>query len=284
MRLVDDEGRPYLADEIEIGALLHGTARGQEWEGPGAFGAGLLVVRLPAEFIHLPAARRDWAPARDPRLLEDLPPRRLRDLAVPVSDLRADAAQQPALHLPVPLLDVPPGEGGRVLFGPAGRALPQLPLMIDARATCGPPAGSTRTSARRGGACTGPSVNAVERDVHRRFERASRSAEQRLGLAAGVKWAMRYVFPDHWSFLLGEIALYSFMVLVGTGIFLTLYYVPSDSQVIYHGSYRAAAGRADVGGLPLGARTSASTCPPGCCSARSTTGPPTCSSPRSCCT
>jgi quinol---cytochrome-c reductase cytochrome b subunit len=45
------------------------------------------------------------------------------------------------------------------------------------------------------------------------------------------------LFPDHWSFLLGEIALYSFLVLVGTGIFLTLYYVPSDSQVIYHGSY-----------------------------------------------
>jgi len=48
---------------------------------------------------------------------------------------------------------------------------------------------------------------------------------------------LRYVFPDHWSFLLGEIALYSFVVLVVTGIFLTLYYIPSDSQVIYHGSY-----------------------------------------------
>ena len=45
------------------------------------------------------------------------------------------------------------------------------------------------------------------------------------------------MFPDHWSFLLGEIALYAFIVLVGTGIFLTLYYIPGDSQVIYHGSY-----------------------------------------------
>jgi ubiquinol-cytochrome c reductase cytochrome b subunit len=80
-------------------------------------------------------------------------------------------------------------------------------------------------------------VNLVERYVHRRFERASRSAEQRVGLAAAVRWALRYVFPDHWSFLLGEIALYSFIVLVGTGIFLALYYIPSDSQVIYHGSY-----------------------------------------------
>ena len=75
---------------------------------------------------------------------------------------------------------------------------------------------------------------------------------------------MRYVFPDHWSFLLGEIALYSFVVLVGTGIFLTLYYVPSDAQVIYHGSYALLQRRADVRGLPLGARTSASTCPRGC--------------------
>ena len=80
-------------------------------------------------------------------------------------------------------------------------------------------------------------MNVVERYAHRRFERASRTAEQRVGMAAGIRWALRYVFPDHWSFLLGEIALYSFMVLVGTGIFLTLYYVPSDAQVVYHGSY-----------------------------------------------
>lgn len=79
-------------------------------------------------------------------------------------------------------------------------------------------------------------MNLIERSVHRRFVRASRAAEQRVGLAGTIRWALRYVFPDHWSFLLGEIALYSFVVLVATGIFLTLYYVPSDSQVIYHGS------------------------------------------------
>ena len=64
-----------------------------------------------------------------------------------------------------------------------------------------------------------------------------RASEQRLGASGAIKSALRYVFPDHWSFLLGEIALYSFLVLVGSGIFLTLYYVPSDSQVIYHGPY-----------------------------------------------
>ncbi len=64
-----------------------------------------------------------------------------------------------------------------------------------------------------------------------------RSVEQRLGGAPLYKFLLRYVFPDHWSFLLGEIALYAFLVLVGTGIFLTLYYIPSDSQVTYHGVY-----------------------------------------------
>ena len=80
-------------------------------------------------------------------------------------------------------------------------------------------------------------MNLIERYAHRRFERAARSGDERLGMMGGIKWAMRYVFPDHWSFLLGEIALYSFIVLVGTGIFLTLYYIPGADQVIYHGSY-----------------------------------------------
>jgi quinol---cytochrome-c reductase cytochrome b subunit len=77
----------------------------------------------------------------------------------------------------------------------------------------------------------------VARTLHRRFERGLRYLEERLGGAPAFKWMLRYVFPDHWSFLLGEIALYAFVVLVGTGIFLTLFYIPSQSQVIYHGSY-----------------------------------------------
>jgi ubiquinol-cytochrome c reductase cytochrome b subunit len=80
-------------------------------------------------------------------------------------------------------------------------------------------------------------VSLIGRILHRRLLRVAGASEQRLGAAKGIKWLLRYVFPDHWSFLLGEIALYSFIVLVGTGIFLTLYYAPGDSQVIYHGSY-----------------------------------------------
>ena len=48
---------------------------------------------------------------------------------------------------------------------------------------------------------------------------------------------LRYLFPDHWSFLLGEVALYAFMVLIATGIYLALFYDPSTAKTIYHGRY-----------------------------------------------
>jgi quinol---cytochrome-c reductase cytochrome b subunit len=61
--------------------------------------------------------------------------------------------------------------------------------------------------------------------------------DERLGAAPLVKKTLEYVFPDHWAFMLGEIALYAFVVLVGTGIYLTLFFEPSHAQVVYHGEY-----------------------------------------------
>jgi len=52
--------------------------------------------------------------------------------------------------------------------------------------------------------------------------------DERLGFAKGGRTFMDKIFPDHWSFMLGEIALYSFVVLLLTGVFLTLYFVPSQ--------------------------------------------------------
>lgn len=62
-------------------------------------------------------------------------------------------------------------------------------------------------------------------------------ADERLGLAAMGKKNLRKVFPDHWSFMLGEIALWSFVVLLLTGVFLTLWFVPSMGEVQYNGTY-----------------------------------------------
>lgn len=61
--------------------------------------------------------------------------------------------------------------------------------------------------------------------------------DDRIGIAKGGRSFLDKIFPDHWSFMLGEIALYSFVVLLATGVFLTLYYVPSQTMVTYNGSY-----------------------------------------------
>jgi len=70
-----------------------------------------------------------------------------------------------------------------------------------------------------------------------------RFVDERSGAAPFIKKTLRYVFPDHWSFLLGEVALYSFVVLVMTGIYLTFFFKPSLTQVHYHGQYLPLEGR-----------------------------------------
>ena len=61
--------------------------------------------------------------------------------------------------------------------------------------------------------------------------------DERLGLGAVVKGFGRKIFPDHWSFMLGEVAMYSFVILVLSGTFLTFFYQPSMAEVHYDGSY-----------------------------------------------
>ncbi|MEV8372357.1 ubiquinol-cytochrome c reductase cytochrome b subunit [Kribbella sp. NPDC056861] len=61
--------------------------------------------------------------------------------------------------------------------------------------------------------------------------------DDRLGIGKLGKKNLRKVFPDHWSFMLGEIALYSFIILLLTGVFLTLWFRPSMAEVEYQGSY-----------------------------------------------
>src|SRR5258707_13737480 len=61
--------------------------------------------------------------------------------------------------------------------------------------------------------------------------------DDRLRVAKGTRTFLKKVFPDHWSFLLGEIALYSFIILLLTGTFLTFFFKPSMTSVVYHGTY-----------------------------------------------
>ena len=61
--------------------------------------------------------------------------------------------------------------------------------------------------------------------------------DDRFHGAKGMRTFFRKIFPDHWTFMLGEIALYSFIILLLTGTFLALFFQPSMSDVVYHGSY-----------------------------------------------
>jgi ubiquinol-cytochrome c reductase cytochrome b subunit len=61
--------------------------------------------------------------------------------------------------------------------------------------------------------------------------------DDRFHGAGGVRVLMKKVFPDHWSFMLGEIALWSFVILLLSGTYLALFFDPSSAQVVYHGSY-----------------------------------------------
>ena len=72
---------------------------------------------------------------------------------------------------------------------------------------------------------------------------AVRFVDERLGASPLLKTAMRYLFPDHWSFLIGEIALYSFVVLIATGTYLALFFDPSTSTTVYHGAFAPLAGQ-----------------------------------------
>jgi ubiquinol-cytochrome c reductase cytochrome b subunit len=61
--------------------------------------------------------------------------------------------------------------------------------------------------------------------------------DERTGFARFARGAMRKVFPDHWSFLLGEVALFNFIILVVTGTFLTFFFQPDTTPVIYQGDF-----------------------------------------------
>jgi len=97
-------------------------------------------------------------------------------------------------------------------------------------------------------------------------------ADERVGVASLGRPFLRKVFPDHWSFLLGEVALYSFIVLLLSGVFLTIWFKPSMAEVEYEGTYQLLRGlrmsQAYESTLAISFDIRG-----GLCSARCTTGP-----------
>ncbi len=61
--------------------------------------------------------------------------------------------------------------------------------------------------------------------------------DRRLGASQFTRTALNKVFPDHWSFMLGEVAMYCFLILVLTGVYLTFFFIPASDEVVYRGPY-----------------------------------------------
>jgi ubiquinol-cytochrome c reductase cytochrome b subunit len=66
---------------------------------------------------------------------------------------------------------------------------------------------------------------------------ASNYLDERTGISYVVREFGRKIFPDHWSFMLGEVALYSFVIILLSGSFLTFFFQASMAEVVYNGSY-----------------------------------------------
>ena len=86
-------------------------------------------------------------------------------------------------------------------------------------------------------------MSATRDGGHDRLQTLVEAADTRTGRVPLLHKTMRYVFPEHWSFMWGEIALYCFVVLVATGVYLTFFFDPSYRQVTYHGAYEPLRGQ-----------------------------------------
>jgi len=77
----------------------------------------------------------------------------------------------------------------------------------------------------------------ADRRPSTRTGRAAAFVDDRVSVAGPMRKYLNKVFPDHWSFMMGEIALYSFIVLLLTGTYLTFFFDPSMAETTYHGRY-----------------------------------------------
>jgi ubiquinol-cytochrome c reductase iron-sulfur subunit len=127
--LVDEEGRPLRADEVEEQTFYTAYPEGADRE---QLGSPLVVVRLRPASLRLPDDRRGWAP--DGILAYS---KICTHAGCAISLYRTPTFPPvqpgPALVCPCHYSTFDPADGGSVLFGPAGRPLPQLPLDVDAR-------------------------------------------------------------------------------------------------------------------------------------------------------
>ncbi|WP_374099704.1 cytochrome bc complex cytochrome b subunit [Frigoribacterium sp. PvP032] len=99
------------------------------------------------------------------------------------------------------------------------------------------PAPSTETTTSEGSNTTTTAPAFAPTRTNKIFGAAANYVDERTSMSGLVREVGRKIFPDHWSFMLGEVALYSFVVILLSGTFLTFFFQPSMAEVNYNGSY-----------------------------------------------
>jgi ubiquinol-cytochrome c reductase iron-sulfur subunit len=126
-RVVDEQGRPYEADDITTEAFYTGYPENVDHE---VLAAPIVIVRVDPSQLHLPAVRGDWAP-RGILAYSKICTHAACAISLYRKPLFPPTTPGRALVCPCHYSTFDPATGGTVIFGPAGRPLPQLPLMID---------------------------------------------------------------------------------------------------------------------------------------------------------
>ena len=148
-RLIDEAGRPMLAADIETDVFYSAFPEGASKD---ALGAPLVLVRLDPAALRLPAGREDWAPGGI-LAFSKICTHAGCAIALYRTPTFAPTQPAPALVCPCHYSTFDPARGAAVTFGPAGRPLPQLPLMVDG-------AGALRAAGNYSGA-VGPGWSGV---------------------------------------------------------------------------------------------------------------------------
>jgi ubiquinol-cytochrome c reductase iron-sulfur subunit len=151
VRLVDEAGRVFLAEDVEEETFYTAYPEHAERE---QMGAPVVVVRLKPSELKLPSSRRGWAPGGI-IAYSKICTHAGCAIALYRKPNFAPVEPRPALVCPCHYSTFDVANGGEVLFGPAGRPLPQLPLLVDS-------AGNLRAAGNFSGA-VGPSWWGVRR-------------------------------------------------------------------------------------------------------------------------
>jgi ubiquinol-cytochrome c reductase iron-sulfur subunit len=125
-RLMDDHDRLITADDIEEGTFYSAFAEDYPKD---TVASPLVLVKLPPDSLHLPPGRGDWAP-EGIVAYSKICTHAGCAIALYRYPLNQPTAPKPALVCPCHYSTFDPARGAEVLFGPAGRPLPQLPLRI----------------------------------------------------------------------------------------------------------------------------------------------------------